>query len=108
MLRIIGHLIVIAFRALGRLILMTLIFGALGALAVALVASRYTQLHWPPDNQPASIALIGFTALAAYAGAATALVIESVKGVVGAAKLVEREATAPVRMLEEGRLRQQR
>lgn len=100
MLRIIGHLIVIAFRALGRLVILTLLFGAIGAAAVAIVASRYTQVQWPP-SQPVGIALIGFTALAAYAGAATALVTEAVKGFVGAAKLVEREATAPARMLEQ-------
>ncbi len=100
MLRIIGHLIGITFRALGRLVVMTLIFAALGAAAVLLVASHYTQVQWPP-NQPMSVLLIGVTALAAYAGAVTALMTEAVKGFAGAAKLVEREATAPARMLEQ-------
>jgi len=100
MLRIIGHLIVIAFRALGRLVIMTVLFGAIGAVAVTVVASRYTQVQWPL-TEPVGIAVIGFTALAAYAGAATALVTEAVKGFLGAAKLVEREATAPARMLEQ-------
>ena len=100
MLRIIGHLIVLAFRALARLILMAVIFGVIGAVAVALIASRYTQVHWPP-TQPVGIALIGVAVLAAYAGAATALVLEAVKGFLGAAKLVEKEATAPAKMLEQ-------
>ncbi|HEV8194407.1 MAG TPA: hypothetical protein VGP82_23395 [Ktedonobacterales bacterium] len=100
MLRIFGHLLVTAFRTLGRLLVTAVIFAALGAAAVALVASRYTQLHWPP-SQPIAIALIGVAALAAYAGGITSLMMASLQAFLGAAKLVEKEATAPVRMLEE-------
>jgi hypothetical protein len=100
MLRIIGHLIMTALRTLGRLIVTAVLFAGLGALAVALVASRYTQLQWPP-TQPVAVALIGVAALAAYAGGITSLMMSSVRAFLGAAKLVEREATAPVHMLEE-------
>src|SRR5262245_19563271 len=100
MLRILGHLFMTAFRTLGRLLVTALIFAVLGAAAVALVASRYTQLQWPP-SQPIAIALIGVAALAAYAGGITSLMIAALKGFLGAAKLVEKEAAAPIRMLEE-------
>jgi hypothetical protein len=100
MLRILGHLLMTAFRTLGRLLVTAVIFAGLGAAAVALVASRYTSLQWPP-SQPVAIALIGFAVLAAYAGAVTALLMASAHALLGAAKLVEKEATAPVRTLEE-------
>ena len=98
--RIIGHLIVTAFQTLGRILLTAVFFAALGVGAVALVASRYTQLHWPP-NQLIAVAMIGVAALAAYAGGMTALMIASLKGLLGAAKLVEREAAAPLRAIGE-------
>jgi len=100
MLRIIGHLFATAFQTLGRILLTAVLFAALGAGAVAFVASRYTQLQWPP-TQLVTVALIGVAALAAYAGGITALMISAVKGLLGAAKLVEREAAAPLKAIGE-------
>ena len=98
--RIIGHLIATAFQTLGRILLTAALFAALGAGAVAFVASRYTQLQWPP-TQLIAIATIGVAALAAYAGGMTALMLAALKGLLGAAKLVEREAAAPLKAIGE-------
>ncbi|HEV8191579.1 MAG TPA: hypothetical protein VGP82_08850 [Ktedonobacterales bacterium] len=100
MLRILGHLLMTAFRTLGRLLVTAVLFAALGAAVVMLVASRYTQLQWPP-SQPVAVAMIGVAALAAYTGGITSLMVSSVKALLGTAKLAEREATAPIRMVEQ-------
>lgn len=100
MLRILGHLIMTAFRTLGRLLVTAVIFAALAAAAVALVASRFTNLQWPP-SQPVAIALIGFAVLAAYAGAITALMMASVHALLSAAKFAEKEAVAPLKAVEQ-------
>jgi hypothetical protein len=99
-LRILGHLIATAFQTLGRIILTAALFAALGAGGVVLVASRYTHVQWPP-TQLITIALIGVAALAAYAGGITALMFAAIKGLLGAAKLVEREAAAPFKAIGE-------
>lgn len=91
MLRILGHLILTAFRTLGRLLVTAVLFAGLGMAAVALVASRYTQVQWPP-SQPVAVALIGVAALAAYAGGITALLVASVRGFLDAARVAEKEA----------------
>src|SRR5262249_15070960 len=97
---LIGHLIATAFRTFWRILFTAALFAGLGGGTVLLVAFHYTQKLWPPD-QVTTVAAIGVAALAAYAGGVTALMTASAKALLGAAKLVEREAAAPLKALGE-------
>ena len=104
MLRVIGHLIATAFRAFFRVVATAVISAAVGLGAVAVVVNHFThQWPWPPNhlNQVTTVALVGVGALAAYAGGATMLMAEAVRGLLGAAKVVEHEALAPIKAAEE-------
>jgi hypothetical protein len=104
MLRIVGHLIATGFRAFFRVLATAVIFGAIGLGAVALVVNHFThQWPWPPShvNQVTTVALVGVAALAAYAGGATMLMAEAVRGLLGAARVVEHEAVAPIKAVEQ-------
>ncbi len=95
---VIGHLIVTAFKAFWRILIAAVICAALGAAAVLLVIHQDTrQLQWPPRDHTALVALIGVAVLAAYAGGVTALMTEAVRALKEAARLVEKEAIAPVK-----------
>jgi len=87
-------------RTFWRILFTAVLFAGLGGGAVLAVAYRYTQRLWPPD-QLTAVAAIGVAVLAAYAGGITALMAASVRALLGAAKLVEREAAAPLRALGE-------
>jgi hypothetical protein len=68
MLRIIGHLVVTAFRAFFRILATAVISAALGVGAVTLVANHFTHWWpWPPD-QVVAVALVGVGAVPAYSG----------------------------------------
>ncbi len=99
MFSILGHLITTAFKAFWRLLLTTVVFAVLGAGAVMLVLYHYTQhVPWPlqSQNQMTLVAVIGVAALSAYAGGVTALMTEAVRALKEAAKIVEKEAAAPI------------
>jgi predicted lysophospholipase L1 biosynthesis ABC-type transport system permease subunit len=97
MLSIIGHLIATAFRAFWRILITAVVTAAIGAGAVLAVIYRDTHhLQWPPRDQMTLVALVGVTALSAYAGGVTALMTEAVRALKEAAKVVEHEAVAPI------------
>lgn len=97
MLGIVGHLIVTAFRAFWHIVITVVIFAVIGAGAVlGVIYANTQQLQWPPRDQLTLIALIAVTVLAAYAGGATALMFEAVGALKEAAKVVEKEAVAPL------------
>jgi hypothetical protein len=98
--RIIGHLIVTAFKTFWRIVFGAALCAAVGAGAVLAVAHQYTQVWWPPKGLT-YLAMVSVAALAAYAGAVTVLMAASVKGLVGAARVVEREAVAPIKAVEQ-------
>jgi hypothetical protein len=97
MFAIIGHLIVTAFRAFWRILIATLVCAVVGASAVLVVIYSFNhQLTWPPRDQLTLVALIAITALSAYVGGVTMLMTEAVRALKEAAKVVEKEAVAPV------------
>jgi hypothetical protein len=94
---IIGHLIATAFRAFVRLVITAVITAALGlGVVLAISYSNTHQLQWPPRDQMTLVALIGVTALSAYAGGVTALMLEAVGALKKATKIVEHEVIAPL------------
>lgn len=94
---VLGHLIGTAFKAFWRILITAVVCAVLGMAAVLLAIEHYTQrLQWPPRDEASLVALIGVGALAAYAGGATALMTEAVRALKEAARLVEKEAIAPV------------
>jgi hypothetical protein len=97
MFAIIGHLIVTAFRAFWRILITTIIAALVGAGAV-LTAIYVTsgQVQWPPRDQMQLVTLIGVTALAAYAGGVTALMVEAVRALKEATRVAEKEIVAPL------------
>lgn len=97
MLSIIGHLIVTAFRAFWRILLTTVFTAAVGAgVVLALIYAATHELQWPPRDQMALVALIGVTALSAYAGGTTSLMIEAVRALKEATRIAEHEIVAPI------------
>ena len=99
MFSILGHLITTELKSFWRLLVTTVVFAALGAGAVVLVLYHYTQrVPWPlqSQNQMTLVAVIGVAALSAYAGGVTALMTEAVGALKEAARIVEKEATAPI------------
>jgi LPS O-antigen subunit length determinant protein (WzzB/FepE family) len=97
MIAILGHLIVTAFRAFWRILLTALVCAVIGIGAVMLVRYYYTQqVQLPLQDHLTLVALIGVGALSAYAGGVTALMTEAVRALKEAAKVVEKEAVAPL------------
>lgn len=96
--RILGHIISTSFRALGRILVMG-ILGAALAGGIALLVSYVVTHQWPPSylTEAAAIAL---AALAAYSSGLTVLFSASVRALLGAAHVVEKEATAPIKAVE--------
>ena len=97
MFAILGHLIVTAFRAFWRILLSAVVCAVIGMGAVMAVLYYYTrQVQWPPQSQQTLVTLIAVGALSAYAGGVTALMTEAVRALKEAAKVVEKEAVAPL------------
>jgi pectin methylesterase-like acyl-CoA thioesterase len=93
--RIMGHLITTGCRTMWRILFMSLFAAALGAGGAVLVAYEGTR-QWPP-SQLMEVAAGAFAVVSAYAVGVTVLLSESVKALVDAAKVVEREAVAPIK-----------
>jgi TPP-dependent indolepyruvate ferredoxin oxidoreductase alpha subunit len=93
--RIIGHLITTGCRTVWRILFMSLFAAALAAGVAILVGYEGTR-QWPP-TQLMYVAAGAFAVLSAYAVGLTVLLSESVKALVDAAKLAEREAVAPIK-----------
>jgi hypothetical protein len=97
MVRILGHLIVTAFKVFWRIVFTSLFCAVLGAGAVLLITSAFTNdLHWPPTTMTIALAIV-VAVLAAYAGGVTVLMIEAVRALKEAATVVEQEAVAPIK-----------
>jgi TPP-dependent indolepyruvate ferredoxin oxidoreductase alpha subunit len=93
--RIMGHLIATGCRTFWR-ILFTAVFAAALAAGVAVLVAYAGTRQWPP-TQLTDVAAGAFAVLTAYAAGVTVLLSESVKALVDAAKVVEREAVAPIK-----------
>src|SRR5262249_25145560 len=93
--RIIGHLFTTGCRTVWRILFMSLFAAALAAGVAMLVAYEGTR-RWPPPPSM-YVAAGAFAVLSAYAVGLTVLLSESVKALVDAAKLAEREAVAPIK-----------
>jgi hypothetical protein len=97
MVAIIWHLIATAFRAFWRILITTVVAAVIGAgatLGVLYVQTQQVQL--PPHDQMTLVSLIAVTVLSAYAGGATALMLEAVRALKEAAKIAEHEVVAPL------------
>lgn len=95
---IFGHLLRALLRAFLRILIAAVVCALIAAGAV-LVAS-YSQTHqWPPHGLT-ELALIAFAIIGAYAGATTVLLVEVVRGVLGATRTVERDGEAMIRDIE--------
>jgi hypothetical protein len=93
--RIMGHLIATGCRTFWRILFMA-VFAAVLAAGVALLVAYEGTRQWPP-TQLTDVAAGAFAVLTAYAAGLTVLLSESVKALVDAAKVVEREAVAPLK-----------
>jgi hypothetical protein len=93
--RIMGHLITTGCRTIWRILFMSLFAAALGAGVALLVAYEGTR-QWPP-TQLMYVAAVALAVVAGYAVGVTVLLSESVKALVDAATVAEREAVAPLK-----------
>ena len=93
--RIMGHLITTGCRTFWRILFMS-VFGAVVAAGVTLLVAYEGTGHWPP-TQLVYVAAAAFAVVTAYAMGVTVLLSESVKALVDAAKVAEREAVAPIK-----------
>lgn len=93
--RIMGHLITTGCRTFFRIVFMSL-FAAVVAAGVAVLVAYEGSRQWPP-TQLMYVAAGAFAVVSAYAVGVTVLMSESVKALVDAAKLAEREAVAPIK-----------
>ena len=93
--RILGHLIATGCRTFWRILFMSL-FAAVLAAGVALLVAYEGTRQWPP-TQLMEVAVGAFAVVCAYGVGVTVLLSESVKALVDAAKLAEREAVAPLK-----------
>lgn len=93
--RIMGHLVTTGCRTFFRILFMSLFAAAVAAGVALLVAYEGTR-QWPP-TQLVYVAAGAFAVVTAYAMGVTVLLSESVKALVDAAKLAEREAVAPIK-----------
>jgi hypothetical protein len=92
---VVGHLIGSAFRGFFRIMLVTLVFIAVG-VGVSLAVAYQVRSVWPPSTPEYIIAgAIGL--LLGYAAGLTALLREAIRGV----KTVERDVEAGVQEVEE-------
>jgi hypothetical protein len=96
--RIIGHLLATGCRTFLHLVFTAVLSAAVAAGAALLVAYVETR-HWPP-TQLTYVTAAAFAVLAAYAAGATVLLRASTRSLLGAAKVVEREAVAPMKAVE--------
>ena len=104
--RIMGHLLLTTVRTFWHIVLTAVLCAALAAAVVVVVAEASIR-QWPPSLLT-EVAAGAVALLAAYAGGLTVLLGASVRGLLDAAKLVEKEAVAPVKAVEqelEGRTR---
>lgn len=93
--RIMGHLITTGCRTFWRILFMSL-FAAVLAAGVALLVAYEGTRQWPP-TQLVYVAVAAFAVVSAYAVGVTVLLSESVKALVDAATMMEREAVAPIK-----------
>lgn len=96
--RIMGHFITAGCRTVVNLLFTTVLAAAVAGGAALLVAYSQTQ-SWPPTHMT-DVTAAAFAVLAAYAAAVTVLLRASTKTLLGAAKVVEKEAVAPVKAVE--------
>jgi hypothetical protein len=96
--RIMGHLVATGCRTSLRLVF-TAVLAAAVAGGVALLVAYANTRHWPP-TQMTDVTAAAFAVLAAYAAGVTVLLRASTRTLLGAAKVVEKEAVAPVKAVE--------
>ncbi len=96
--RIMGHLVATGCRTFFNLLFTAVLAAAVAGGATLLVAYTETR-HWPP-TQMTGVTAAAFAVLAAYAAGVTVLLRASTRTLLGAAKVVEKEAVAPVKAVE--------
>jgi hypothetical protein len=96
--RIVGHLVATGCRTFLNLLFTAVLAAAVAAGAALLVAYVETR-HWPPA-QLTYVTAAAFAVLAAYAAGVTVLLRASTRTLLGAAKVVEKEAVAPMKAVE--------
>ena len=96
--RIMGHLLARGCRTLFSMLFTAVLAAAVAGGAALLVAYAQTR-HWPP-SQLTDVTAAAFAVLAAYAAGVTVLLRASTQAVLGAAKVVEKEAVAPMKAVE--------
>ena len=98
--RIMGHLLARGCRTLFNMLFTAVLAAAVAGGAALLVAYAQTR-HWPP-SQMTDVTAVAFAVLGAYAAGVTVLLRASTQAVLGAAKVVEKEAVAPMKAVERG------
>lgn len=98
MLLLLRHLFASIFRAFFRMLITAFFCGSIAGGAV-LVAIYATTHQWPP-HQLSLIAAAAFAVLAAYAGAITVLLGETLRGLATAVGVAERDLHATVKAVE--------
>jgi hypothetical protein len=98
MLLLLRHLLGSMFRAFFRMIITAFFCGSIAGGAV-LVAVYVATRQWPPQ-QLTLIAAAAVAVLAAYAGAVTVLLGETLRGLAAAVGVAERDVKATVKAVE--------
>jgi hypothetical protein len=96
--RIMGHLVASGCRTLFNMLFTAVLAAAVAGGAALLVAYAQTR-HWPP-SQLTAVTAAAFAVLGAYAAGVTVLLRASTQAMLGAAKVVEKEAVAPMKAVE--------
>ncbi len=96
--RIMGHLAATGCRTFFNLVFTAVLAAAVAGGATLLVAYIQTR-NWPPA-QMTDVTAAAFAVLAAYAAGVTVLLRASTRTLLGAAKVVEKEAVAPMKAVE--------
>ncbi len=98
MLLLLRHLFTLIFRAFFRMLVTAFFCGSIGGGGV-LVAMYVTTHQWPP-HQLTLIAAAVFAVIAAYAGAVTVLLGETLRGLMMAVGVAERDAKTAIKTVE--------